>query len=75
MKSESTIRPQETAIEQCGDLAEIIFCENISETDRDGTTIYDYDEYRTAVPYRDNLLASVTNNRPAWLEKAQAEEN
>ena len=74
MKSESTIRPQETAIEHCGDLAEIIFCDNITETDRDGTTVYAYDEYRTAVPYRDNLLTAVTNNRTAWLAKAKAEE-
>ena len=74
MKSESTIKPQDTAIEHCGDLAEIIFCENITESDRDGTAIYAYDEYRTAVPYRDNLLAAVTNNRAAWLAKAQTEE-
>lgn len=74
MRTESTVRPPETAVEKCGEIADVILCENIVEEVRDETTIYTYDEYRVAVPYRETLAAAVVAARAAWLEKAISEE-
>ena len=75
MKAESNIRPPALTIEECaGGIAEVIFRENIVSEQRNEETVYSYDEYRTAVPYRSNLLSVVEQSKAAWLEKAKAEE-
>lgn len=75
MKTESNIKPPALSIEKCaGDIAEIIFRENITSEQRDEETVYSYEEYRTAVPYRNNLLSVVKKSKAAWLAKAKAEE-
>ena len=75
MRAESNIKPSALSVEQCaGDIAEVIFCENITTEQRDEETVYTYDEYRTAVPYRSNLLSVVKKSKAAWLAKAKAEE-
>lgn len=74
MKAESNIKPSAIRVERCaGDLAEVIFCENIASEEKEETTVYSYDEYRTVVPYRSNLLATVKNSKSAWLERAKQE--
>ena len=70
MKTESTVRPAETAVEKCGDIADVILCENITEE----STFYTYDEYRVSVPFRPSLLMAVEENRAEWLKKAIVEE-
>lgn len=75
MRAESNIRPPAFTVEECaGGIAEVIFRENITSEQRDEGTVYIYDEYRTAVPYRSNLLSVVEQSKAAWLEKAIAEE-
>lgn len=75
MKAESNIKPPALSIEKCaGEIAEIIFRENITSEQRDEETVYSYDEYRTAVPFRSNLLSVVKKSKAAWLAKAKAEE-
>lgn len=75
MKAESNIKPSALSIEKCaGNIAEIIFRENITSEQRGEETVYSYDEYRTAVPYRNNLLPVVKKAKAAWLAKAKAEE-
>lgn len=75
MRAESNIKPSALSVEKCaGDIAEVIFRENITTEQRDEETVYAYDEYRTAVPYRSNLLSVVKKQKAAWLAKAKAEE-
>lgn len=74
MKTESTVRPAETAVEKCGDIADVILCENITEETREESTFYTYDEYRVSVPFRPSLLMAVEENRAEWLKKAIVEE-
>ena len=75
MKAESNIKPSALSVEECaGDIAEVIFRENITSEQRDEETFYSYDEYRTAVPYRENLLKSVIKNKQAWFDRAIQEE-
>lgn len=75
MRAESNIKPSALSVEQCaGGIAEVIFRENIVTEQRDEETVYIYDEYRTAVPYRSNLLSVVKKSKAAWLDKAKAEE-
>lgn len=71
MKTESNILPSELSIERCANgVAEVIFRENIVSENRNGENIYTYDEYRTVVPYRENLLSCVTLSKEVWLERA-----
>lgn len=74
MKTESTVKPEKTAVEKCGDIADVILCENITEENREEGVFYTYDEYRISVPFRPSLLAAVEGNRAEWLKKAMAEE-
>lgn len=75
MRAESNIKPSALSVEQCaGGIAEVIFRENIVTEQRDEETVYIYDEYRTAVPYRSNLLSVVKKSKAAWLDKAKTEE-
>lgn len=75
MKAESNINPPALSVEKCaGDIAEIIFCENITKEQRDEDTVYIYDEYRTTVPYRSNLLSVVKQSQTEWLARAKTEE-
>lgn len=75
MKAESNIKPTALSVEKCaGDIAEVIFRENIVSEQRDEETVYSYDEYRTAVPYRSNLLSVVKKSKAAWLARAKTEE-
>lgn len=75
MKAESNIKPNALSIEKCaGNIAEIIFRENIVSEQKDEETVYSYDEYRTAVPFRSNLLSIVKKSKAAWLARAKAEE-
>ena len=74
MKSESNIKPLAYSVEKCGDIAEIVLTENIIETERDGETIFAYDEYRINVPYRENLAVSVESDFEKWLAMAKAQE-
>lgn len=79
MKAESNIKPVSLAVERvAGGMAEVVFRENITEETREQneetTVVYTYDEYRTAVPYRDNLLQAVKKAKAAWLARAKAEE-
>ena len=75
MKAESNIKPVALSVEKCaGDIAEVIFRENIKSEQREEETVYTYDEYRTAVPYRDNLLATVKKSKAAWFARAKADE-
>lgn len=78
MRTESNIEPSAVVVEEHGENAEIIFCENIiQETrERDGEheSIYTYDEYRLNVPNRENLLESVTAAKEEWLEAAKRSE-
>lgn len=74
MRVESNIKPIELSVEKCAEgMAEVIFCENIKAEQREEETVYTYDEFRTAVPQRDNLLSVVKKSKAAWLEKAKAE--
>lgn len=75
MKAESNIKPNALSIEKCaGNIAEIVFRENIVSEQKDEETVYSYDEYRTAVPFRSNLLSIVKKSKAAWLAWAKAEE-
>lgn len=74
MRAESNIKPSAYAVEQCGDMADIILYENIEQEERDDAPVFTYDEYRLTVPYRENLAADVIKNRAAWLEEAKAAE-
>jgi hypothetical protein len=75
MRTESNIKPAPLIVERCADgLGEVVFRENITEQEREEGTVYVYDEYRTAVPYRDNLLSTVKKSKAAWLERAKADE-
>ena len=79
MKAESNIKPVSLMVERvAGGMAEVVFRENITEETRElgeeTTVAYTYDEYRTAVPYRDNLLKAVKKAKAAWLARAKAEE-
>ena len=73
MRAESCTKPKAIALEKCGELAEIIFCENITKETRDGETFYAYDEYRTNAAYRDNLIDCVEKYRGEWLIRAKDE--
>lgn len=79
MKAESNIKPVSLAVERgAGGMAEVVFRENIAEETREQneetTVVYTYDEYRTAVPYRDNLLQAVKKAKADWLARAKSEE-
>lgn len=79
MKAESNIKPVSLAVERvAGGMAEVVLRENITEETREEnketTVAYTYDEYRTAVPYRDNLLQAVKKAKAAWLARAKSEE-
>ena len=75
MRVESNIKPPALAVEKCaGDIAEVIFRENITAEKRNEGTVYSYDEYRTAVPYRSNLLSIVKQSKATWLKRAIIEE-
>ena len=74
MRAVSNIKPEGLTIEKCGKLAEMIFCENIEEIQRDGEVLYSYDEYRTAVQYRENLSEIVEKSYSEWLARAKSEE-
>lgn len=72
MKTESNIKPEAVAVEMCaGGIAEVVLRENIEETEREGETIYTYDEYRTPVPFRENLLEMVKKTAAEWLTAAK----
>jgi len=74
MKAESKTRPEALSVEECaGGISEIVFCENISEEERNGELVYKYEEHRTAVPTRPNLLAAVKKSKAAWLARAIVE--
>ena len=76
MKTECNFMPETLSLEQYEDgNVEIIFRENIEQVQRDGETFYTYDEYRTQVPYRENLLQSVSASKALWLARAQEEES
>lgn len=79
MKAESNIKPVSLAVERvAGGMAEVVFRENITEETREQgeetTVVYTYNEYRTAVPFRDNLLQAVKKAKAAWLTRAKSEE-
>lgn len=72
MRTESNIRPEAAKIEiTANGMAEVILRENITEETREGATMYQYDEYRMPVPYRDNLLENVQKTLDAWMTSAR----
>ena len=72
MRTESNIRPEAAKIEVTANgIAEVILRENITEETREGATMYQYDEYRMPVPYRDNLLENVQKTLDAWMTSAR----
>lgn len=72
MRTESNIRPEAAEIEiTANGIAEVILRENITEETREGATMYQYDEYRMPVPYRDNLLENVQKTLDAWMTSAR----
>lgn len=72
MRTESNIRPETAEIEiTANGIAEVILRENITEETREGATMYQYDEYRMTVPYRDNLLENVQKTLDAWMTSAR----
>lgn len=72
MRTESNIRPEAAEIEIAANgIAEVILRENITEETREGATMYQYDEYRMPVPYRDNLLENVQKTLDAWMTSAR----
>ena len=72
MRTESNIRPEAAEIEIAANgIAEVILRENITEETREDTTMYQYDEYRMPVPYRDNLLENVQKTLDAWMTSAR----
>lgn len=72
MRTESNIRPEAAEIEiTANGIAEVILRENITEETREGATMYQYDEYRMTVPYRDNLLENVQKTLDAWMTSAR----
>lgn len=74
MKAESNIKPSALSVENCAEgMAEVVFRENIKAEQREEETVYTYDEFRTAVPQRSNLLSVVKKSKAAWLERAKAE--
>lgn len=81
MRTESNIFPQPLVVNRLdGDMAEIIFTENITTEEKTGTqngeteTVYKYDEYRLVIPYRENLLQIITANTELWIVKAKEAE-
>ncbi len=75
MKTESNIKPQAISVEVCASgTAQVIFCENMQEVEREGEVIYTYDEYRASVPYRENLLDAVKLRPAEWLNTAKLAE-
>lgn len=72
MRTESNIRPEAAEIEiTANGIAEVILREKITEETREGATMYQYDEYRMPVPYRDNLLENVQKTLDAWMTSAR----
>lgn len=72
MRTESNIRPEAAEIEiTANGIAEVILRENITEETREDATMYQYDEYRMTVPYRDNLLENVQKTLDAWITLAR----
>lgn len=72
MKAESNIKPAAADIEVYENgLAAMIMRENITEAEKDGETVYQYDEYRMVVPYRENLLEYLNKSFDSWLESAK----
>jgi len=72
MKTESNIKPEAVAVDICANgIAEVVLRENIIEEERDGEIVYTYDEYRTPVPFRENLLENVKKTADAWLTAAK----
>lgn len=75
MRTESNIKPEVLAVEECTQgLAEIVLRENITETQKEEETVYLYDEYRLTVPARENLASAVKQNLAAWLARAKDSE-
>lgn len=80
MKAESTVRPNlPFEIERNGDVASIIFYENVEEKQEElqqGDQIkYTYDEYRIDIPFRENLEARISDNLNTWIQMAINKEN
>lgn len=73
MQTESNIQPASISVERCGDMAEIIFCEDITEGEKEGEIYWAWDEYRLCVPYRENLLDIVSASPALWLAEAKIE--
>ena len=72
MKTESNIKPEAVAVDICANgSAEVVLRENIVEEERDGEIVYTYEEYRTPVPFRENLLENVKKTADAWLTAAK----
>ena len=71
MKTESKQKPSIVTVEPNGD---VIITENVTEIIRDDEIVYQYDSYRSNVPYRENLKESIEANFAEWLTYAKAEE-
>ena len=70
MRTQSNMKPVLFEIERHTDTAELIFRENVVETEAG----YVWDEYRMPVPYRENLAACVESAHTQWLEAAKKRE-
>lgn len=73
MRAESKTAPVSIKVEPRGDVADVIVTENAVLVDRGGEGIYQYDEYRVAVPMSTNLEDRARANPAAWLAYAKGE--
>ena len=71
--TESTIAPKQVAVEPNGDKVDVILTENVTQIDRDGIEIYQYDTYRLTVCNRPNLQHDIESNFASWLAFAKGE--
>jgi len=74
MKSQSNLNQQPFAINELANgMAEIMFCENITETIIDEQTMYEFDMYEIVIPQRTGLTEDIESNYQEWLDYAKGQ--
>lgn len=74
MKSQSNINQQPfTVNELSSGMAEIMFCENITEVIVDEQTMYEFDMYEIMIPQRIGLADDIESNYQEWIDFAKGQ--
>lgn len=74
MKSQSNINQQPFTINELSNgMAEVMFCENITEAVVGEQTMYEFDMYEIMIPQRIGLADDITANYQEWLNYAKGQ--